>query len=270
MTVFAYDTMSVGSTNKALLQSNSGNAEVKATLGDVLLTATAGTITATAGNDVSITATDDFTIAGGGATGIFLDGGAGTVTISAPYGITLTNETSGGNLVRGFVYAITGTDSKGTSTASEVAFTNKALIPANTLAVNDNISGRLVVKLANSDGASSFVTRIRIGGIGGLEVASCYNASMAVDAVSECRFSGRVSATGATLGLSGVTYTIAAIDETGTPTTLGIGSFPGADPGAGPDTTANIQVVGTVQFSGSSASNSATIEALEVVITRNT
>ena len=241
-----------------------GNATIAATNDAQLAGANSAAVTSSAG-DITISAFDDCQLgAGAGTTTIVMDGGAKTISLTADNGV------SGTGLMRGFVYAITGTDSKGTSTSSEVAFTNKALIPADTLAVNDNISVRLVVKLANSDGASSFVSRIRIGGLAGLEVASCNNASMAADAVSECRFSGRVSAIGATLGLSGVTYTIVAIDETGSPAAPNTGSFPGGDPGAGPDTTANISVVGTVEFSGSSASNSATIQALEVVITRNT
>lgn len=101
MSVFADDTMTVGSTNKAKLQSNSGDAEIKATAGSVLVTATAGTITGTAGNDIFFTATDDFGFSGGGGTvGVGIDGGTETILITAVNGVNFSGpiETPSGAL----------------------------------------------------------------------------------------------------------------------------------------------------------------------------
>lgn len=258
--------------------------------GNVNINSTTADIELTASDDITLTATDDFTMsAGTGTVGVFFDGGAQTALVQAVDGITLSagspagttavidgsagtialtapNGVTASRLRRGFDYAITGEDTKGASTTSEVAFTNVATIPADTLAVNDVVKIMTTVIISDLGDATNVRFRNRIGGLSGLSITSDGVAFTPGVDYTWCQESSfRVTAIGASSTLHGLQALTFYSDETGSGSSVVPWSVPGM---TGPATNAAIDVVTTVTFNTAHADNKATLTSLSVEIIR--
>lgn len=161
-------------------------------------------------------------------------------------------------------YAMAAEDTKGASSTAENAFTNKATIPLNTLAVGDELEGYLAVEVTTVNGTPQLTTRFRLGSVSGVQpaVASVY-AAVPAGAVIVMSWKGRVYSVGANLVLRGIYQRTVEFSAEATMDNVSE-TFDLALTG-GPATTADIDCLGTVQFDASHASNTATVKALSVV-----